>query len=305
MQQNIPKSQPDLLSLAGVIHIGATNNGASIPLLQNPATAIAADIEALSTARNNHEQAKLTLAEKNALVDSIMEAGRLKMTIGRDILKPHLGYEYNDKYTAIGLFGSSVIPRDVVGVQSTLGAFKGFFEANAALEHADLDITATYYGSLYDQLLAARGDVNAQKKIVDDAMAVRDTKAEQLRKRVRWVINELEQCLDPLSSLWTAFGLNKPGALETPDAPEQLKATLIGPTAVALKWEPATRAEYYRVFKKVVGVDDDFVAVGSPADIDFTIENLPANATIEIQISAINNGGESARSTSVTVVTHA
>ena len=305
MQQTIPYSQPDLLSLAGVIHIGATNNGAAIPLLQNPATAIAADIEALSTARNNHEQTKMTLAEKYALVDSIMEEGRKKLTIGRDILKPHLGYEYNDKYTAIGLVGSSVIPRDILGLQSTLGAFKGFFEANAALEHADLDITAAHYELLHSQLLAARGGVNTQKQVVEDAMALRDAKADQLRSRIRWVINELDQHLDPLSSLWTAFGLNKPGAQATPDAPEDVVATLIGPTAVALKWSGAARAEYYRVFKKVQGVDEDFVAVGSPADLDFTIEGLPANATIEIQITAINNGGESARSSSVTVVTHA
>ncbi len=74
---------------------------------------------------------------------------------------------------------------------------------------------------------------------------------------------------------------------------------------MALKWDAAARADYYRVFKKVLGVDEDFVAVGSPADLDFTIENLPANATVEIQISAVNTGGESQRTASVTIAMHA
>ncbi|MDB6024436.1 MAG: hypothetical protein JWM68_659, partial [Verrucomicrobiales bacterium] len=46
------------------------------------------------------------------------------------------------------------------------------------------------------------------------------------------------------------------------------------------------------------------VAVGSPADLDFTLENLPAASTVEIYISAVNNGGESQLSEKVTIVTH-
>ena len=30
-------------------------------------------------------------------------------------------------------------------------------------------------------------------------------------------------------------------------------ATLIGPTEVALKWNASARADYYRVFKKILG----------------------------------------------------
>jgi hypothetical protein len=76
--------------------------------------------------------------------------------------------------------------------------------------------------------------------------------------------------------------------------PENLHVTLIGNTAAALKWDAAPRAEYYRVWKRVVGADEELVAVGSPADVDFTIEALPGNVEIEIAVSAVNNGGESA-----------
>ena len=57
------------------------------------------------------------------------------------------------------------------------------------------------------------------------------------------------------------------------------------------------------MWKKVNAVDEAIVAVGSPADLDFAIEGLPANSTIQFAVSAMNNGGESVLSPVVTVVT--
>lgn len=72
-----------------------------------------------------------------------------------------------------------------------------------------------------------------------------------------------------------------------------MKVTLIGPTAVAVKWDPSTRAGYYWVWIRVHGPNTDYTVVGTPADLDFTIENLPSNSTIEVMVTAVNNGGES------------
>ena len=58
------------------------------------------------------------------------------------------------------------------------------------------------------------------------------------------------------------------------------------------------------MFKKVQGVDTEFILVGSPGDLDFTLENLPANSTIEIYVTAVNNGGEGVASEKITIVTH-
>jgi len=51
----------------------------------------------------------------------------------------------------------------------------------------------------------------------------------------------------------------------------------------------AARAEYYRVYKRIRGVDAEPVAVGSPTDPDFTLERLPRNAEIELSVSAVNS----------------
>ena len=111
--------------------------------------------------------------------------------------------------------------------------------------------------------------------------------------------------ISPMDPRWLAFGFNLPGAQETPDVPANISAVLVGPTAVAVKWEASARASYYRVWMKVHGTEGDYTAVGSPADLDFTIENLPANTALDIVVTAVNDGGESAVSEPVIVNTHA
>ena len=124
-----------------------------------------------------------------------------------------------------------------------------------------------------------------------------------LEQALRTLLSELHQVLDPMDSKWLAFGFNKPGAKAIPAIPENVFATLIGATSVSLKWDSSARASYYRVWKKVVGVDEDYIPVGSPADVDFTLEGLPSNSQVEILVSAVNIGGESQKTTVLLVLT--
>jgi hypothetical protein len=172
------------------------------------------------------------------------------------------------------------------------------------LEVADLGITAAAVLTLLNDINAAEIAVNLQ----DSALGgLRDTREQAMDTMysTRSFIGELSLKLGPLDPRWKAFGLNIPDAEETPEAPLHVKVTLIGPTAAAVKWDAAARAEYYRVWIKVHGSNGDYVAVGSPADLDFTIENLPAGSTIDIVVSAVNNGGESPVSEVITITTHA
>ena len=186
-----------------------------------------------------------------------------------------------------------------------LQAYKAFYVANPTRENLGSNLTATQAQALYDQLNAAANDVAVKRAQNQILKGLRDDASTQMQKRVRDVIRELEMKLDPLDPRWVAFGFNIPGAQATPDVPENLLAILIGPTAAALKWDASARADYYRVWKKVHGTNDDYVAAGSPADLDFTLENLPAGSTIDIVVTAVNSGGESAVSQVVTVTTHA
>jgi hypothetical protein len=272
-------------------------------LAQNTAPKILADTTSLATANDNYEQAKATLAQRQAVVNSVLKTSRDFLVLGRDVLKPTLGRSYSQAWTVTGFVHSLVVSKSAAPVQTQLRSFKSFFDSKPELQVDVKDITSARAEALGNSLSGAIDARNQQRSEVKTLLAARRTAQQTLRKRLRGTIHEVSQLIGLLDPRWLAFGLNQPGAEQTPEVPQGLTVTLFGPTAAAIKWTGAPRASYYRVWKKVAGVDTDFVRVGSPADRDFTLEELPSNKTVEIAVSAVNSGGESARSAVVTVVT--
>ena len=304
MKNEIPKKIPALLTLAGEAAAGAGTHGATIPLLVNTQANITADINPVLDALAAYGAAKSVLKARHDVVYEKMKVGRLFLTVSRDSFKPTLGFEYNRLWDETGLEGSLAITALDSAVLPLLKSFERFMTDHPEMEVAAKNITATHAGELFDELKTARILVNEQEKVLSDALALRNANVRALRTRVRGLINELAQKIGPLDNRWLAFGLNKPGAVETPDPVDNLVATLIGPGVVAMKWDAAARAKYYHVYKKVLGVDDAPVLVGSPADIDFNLESLPVGKTVEIYVTAVNNGGDGVKSNVVTVTTH-
>ena len=178
-----------------------------------------------------------------------------------------------------------------------------YLASHQTLENEDLDATVERTTALHASLLAAKNGVNEKDAARKTLLLARKEKEAEARRVLRVLAKDLGLTLPPTDPRWTEFGFNPPGILATPSVPVNVVVALIGPRAVALKWDKSQRAGYYRVWKQVNGVDEEFVAVGSPADLDFTIDELPVNSTIQIAISAVNNGGESALSEVVTVTT--
>jgi hypothetical protein len=50
--------------------------------------------------------------------------------------------------------------------------------------------------------------LNDKETEIAQLMALRDAKFEELRRRIRFTIDELSGVLDPLDPRWTAFGLS-------------------------------------------------------------------------------------------------
>ncbi len=123
-----------------------------------------------------------------------------------------------------------------------------------------------------------------------------------LNQELRTLLNKLRVSFDPFAAMWETVGFNRPGFASLPTVPSKLSAVLMG-TSALIKWSASKRAVSYRVWKKVLGVDEEFVFVESRDALDFLFEGLPAGKTIQIVISAVNSGGESAKSEVVTVVT--
>ncbi len=302
--ENILKTNvTDLATQGGKIAAGATEHALTIALGDNTAAKITTDVVALTNVIMAVGAGKTELSNRQTAVRNTVVDGRLMLTAARDSFKPNLGYQHNLLWNETGLTNSLAIPERELAVLPLLNSFKAFLTTHPTLEVPDKNITADRAEQLYNALDNAGIAVNSQRAAVGQLMLNRGTKEKQLRTRLRGTINTLKQVLGPLDPRWASFGLNQPGLKATPDAPAKLIVALLGPNAATLRWNAAPRADYYRVWKKVSGVDQDMVAVGSPADLDFLIQNLPAGSTIEIAVSAINNGGESALSGIVTVQT--
>ncbi len=304
MKTEITYTPAALIYLADKASFGAALYTVAIGLHHNSQAKIQADRTALHAARLNLEQGRDLVAERRAIIRDLVNQGREYLTLGRDILKPHLGSQHSDAWTVTGFADSLRVPDNVINMTTVLEMFADYLGDHPDREDANLNITAARGLELFNDLTAADNAFNTQKSAVEALTLTRDNAAAALRRRLVGLKDELSQLLGPLDPRWLEFGFNMPGAYESPEAPENLASQLITASSFALTWDAAPRADYYRVWKRVQGVDDDFVAIGSPVDADFTIQDLPANATIEIAVSAVNNGGESSRSTAITIVTH-
>jgi hypothetical protein len=269
--------------------------------LQNTEPAILADQTGLITARNKYEEGKDELDKRINALGTLTTVAKGFLTTARDVLKPALGTSYSQAWDATGFVGSLEVPRTADELQPIVQSMTAYLTGHPNLENEKLNVTAPAADTLFKKMETAQNAINEQETEVGNLLKARDAKVRKLRKRLRGLADELDQLIEPLDSRWLAFGLNLPGAEERPDAPENVKVSVIGNTNAALTWEPPARAEHYRVWRKIVGVDEQAVAVGSPSDPNFTLEALPADALVELAVSAVNNGGEGERSPVVTV----
>ena len=291
------------LSQAAKAISGAAEVGGGV-LVKNTGALITADRTALKDAVDAFEAGKAALRTRRGVVVSVTSSIRDFVTLTRDVLKKRLGKQYSTAWETLGFQGSLEVPTDLDELSFILSRLHTYLTDDESARNEGLEITPERCEALLASLDAAVRSYNAQDGALTQLLQDRDEAFEALRKRLSGLTAELKQTLQPLDGRWKTFGLNMPGAKNIPGIPENVIATLIGETAVAVKWNRAPRADYYRVWKRVVGSEAELVSVGSPADLDFTMEGLPRNSTIEIAISAVNNGGESLKSSVVSITTH-
>ena len=303
MENPSARTITDLLIDAGDAAFGANHLRDQVDLLQNTEPKIREEIVALTEAVNYCQQVKLDLAGCRSTVRALLEEAIGSLTLARDFFKPMLGSQFGPKWIALGMPGSLYFPRSAVQIQPIVQCYQIFLQNNPAQELPQKQITADYFGSLFQRLAAARNEVSRQELNLDLAYADRDAKAEKLRKRLRDLKAELKMLLEPIDPRWKMFGFNPPGAKETPEAPENVKAIIVNETRAMISFPPSAGATHYRVYRKIVGVDAEPVPIGSPTEPDFMIEDLKLGVTMEISISAVNEAGESSRSIATIIKT--
>jgi hypothetical protein len=253
--------------------------------------------------RDAHDVAKADWLVARGTVKTQKKSGRTLSRLSREVLRPYLGDDLNDIVAAAGYPRSFAIPTKEEELVQMLQRLKAHFTLHPEHENLPLNATAARAGTVATDIVNASTTALQKKLLVATKKTERDAKIALLRKDLTTLLSELHVALDPLSDYWAAFGFKKPGILALPDVPRNVTAVLIGTNAAAVKWDKAARGKNYRIFKRVVGVDEEWVYVDTRSDLDFTIEGLPSGATVEIAVSASNNGGESAKSAIATVMT--
>jgi hypothetical protein len=220
----------------------------------------------------------------------------------RDTLKRSLGRKYSVAWEGTGLRGSLKVPRSVAALEYVLRSFGNYLADHPALEVPTV-ATAAIAASAMAALTTANTAMTVRKGAVRNLLSARKKAAKTMHLRIRGVVEELKRVIGPVDGRWESFGLNQPGLKQAPPAPENVSVTLVEEDAAMADWDPSPRAEHYRVWVKVIGVDEEARPVGRPADCDFSMEDLPKNAEVEVAISAVNEGGESLRSAVVVLKT--
>lgn len=298
--------QPRFQTLASLLAGGATASAAAgahgvlLNLELASKVAIDGDLNPLLAQRDAFEAAKAELVTLRGVLEEKKKELIVLLTESCTLLKRTLGSRYSVAWTGTGFNYSLKIPQSVPRLQNAGGTLKGFLADHPELERANL-MTSVIVGAAVDALTNAQTAVTLQKALVGAQRTARVQKEKALRLRLAWAMEELGRKISPVDDLWPAFGFNKPGLKAAPAVPELLAAILFGPNAISVKWKAAARASHYRVWKKVIGVDTEYVHVGSPADLDFTIEGLPGNSLVEVVVSAVNLSGESQLSTKIVV----
>lgn len=293
MENRLPRSKAGMLILADSVANGASVHGEDLQLKSGTATAVKDAAALAQQAQENAEKSRDVLRALHAALESPMVETKDFARLLRELMRKILGAHYSEAWLLLGFRFSKAIPRSLAELESMIWQMWKFLAAHPEHEVAVKNITAAAAEALYLKLSSARKEMELQEAVAAGCQRDADEKFGLLRKRIRAVCDELKSLLSPLDTRWIAFGFNKPGAQATPEPPGNVVAMPVQENRIAVKWEAAPRANYYRVWKRVAGVDEEWIPVGHPADIDFLLEGLPVSAAVEIAVTAVNHGGES------------
>lgn len=301
-QNRVPQALPALFTAADDMIDGLNAHQDEIGIKQNRATALAAILATARTAGGAFATVKA--AKPATTTASTVADSNVKAFIGTaaDVLRPVLGAKWSPAWAEAGYQnGAIAIPGTVAERQEHVRKLGAYLTAHPAQENTPLQITAARAQTLFGALRDARATVYENIVLSGQKKYERELKIAALRAAMRGLIDELTQLIADNDPRWLAFGLNPPAAPNTPDVPDGLvlRPGPVGSGTLYADWDDMTRADRYRVWKKVVGVDQDFTAVATVTDSDATITSLPIGKNINIRVTAVNDAGETVPSAAV------
>jgi hypothetical protein len=303
MKQNIPQNETGLLSRSATAINGANQHTVTIPLVYNNGAALAARRTAAINSRDARDAGLQEFRTAQTQHEQKAAEVRTFSMLTRDLLRPSYGYKYSQAWAGTGFTNKLVIPSSLTKLETLVESLAGFLTDNPGKESSSSGVTAVIAEGLHTDLSTLRHAVQGKETALRTRTQEKRAKFADLRQTLTAQARELKELIPADDLRWKDYGLNIPAIKERPATPTNITVVLIGPNALSVKWDRSARAEYYRVWMRIIGVGTEFAVAGTPADLDMILESLPSNATVELALSALNNGGESARSEVIAVQT--
>jgi hypothetical protein len=162
-------------------------------------------------------------------------------------------------------------------------------------------VTAAFATTLHGDLSAARTTSNACDADVALKKAERDVAMKGLRNCGRGLLAELKTLLPGDDGRWRAFGFNPPSAVGLPEIPEGLEVIGSMPGHLFATFESAPLAVRYRLYRLIVGVDEDYVLAKTVTETESDMNSFTSGQVVRVRVSAVNDAGESLLSDPVEV----
>jgi hypothetical protein len=290
----LPSKRDRVFALGDDMCEGAHDHEVAIGIKQNTAAVVRPALDAARGAESTFGQCQVLRKTANAALTTADNAAKLFISRSKKRLSFFLGESYSTEWGAAGWPNNSLaMPTTQDERFNLVNSVKLYLTANPAQESPDMLVTAALALTCHATLSNARTALDLKVTENGQAKAARDLAEANLRKRMTGMITELETLLGPEDPLWHAFGLNRPADEDTPEAPSFTTASAGGSGIVLVDWDNPLRAERFRVWIWVVGVDTAFRAVETVYDSDATLAGLPSGSTVKIQVTSANNAGDS------------
>jgi hypothetical protein len=290
----LPKTLDPLFALAEDMADGLSAHETALGIKQNAEAVVRNALQSAQAAQAGFWTARNSKAARTAAQQVADSNAKAFLSATRGVLANYLGSTWSQAWEVTGFPNqSTAVPPTVAERQTLLSSLQIYLTAHPEHENAPLSVTAARAGELFAALSDARSAVNAALTDVGAQKAIRDREEAALRRRMRGLTDELTQLLEPDDPRWYAFGLNPPAAPDAPEIPDGLVLTPAEPGTLHADWADAPRANRYRVWKQVVGTDEDFVAALTVNDSDASLTDLPSGATVRVRVTAVNEAGES------------
>jgi len=300
MNNAIPRSRSDLFTLGEKAADGLNAHESSIGIMHNTEVVTRSELATARTANNLFQAAKAARLSTTEAQDAADANGVKFITAARDVLKTKLGASYSQAWAEAGFTSNSLaVPRTIGKRMELLKSLELYFTAHPAHEVAALNVAHGQAATLHEALSTAVSAANAGRGDQRGRREASDAAEEALRSRLRGLVGELTQLIGDTDERWLDFGFRVPGDESMPDVPADLTVTGGAPGHLVARWPDVPRAERYRVYKQVVGADNDFVLATTVSDSDADLNTFTSGIQVRVKVTAVNARGESQPSEAV------